>query len=117
MDYTLQQLRYLVAVADHGSVSAAARSLYVSQPGLSAAVLHLESVFGIQCFIRHHAKGVSLTPAGESIVKEARGVLSHASSLLLRAKELNQTFIGKLDVGCYPTIGSLLTGIPAGWND
>ena len=68
MEYTLQQLRYLVAVADHGSVSAAARSLYVSQPGLSSAILHLEDVFGIQCFIRHPAKGVSLTPAGQLFV-------------------------------------------------
>ncbi len=81
MDYTLQQLRYLVAVADHGSVSAAARSLYVSQPGLSSAILHLEEVFGIQCFIRHRAKGVSLTPAGHLFVKEARDVLFRASNL------------------------------------
>ncbi len=108
MDYTLQQLRYLVAVADHGSVSAAARSLYVSQPGLSSAILHLEGVFGIQCFIRHHARGVSLTPAGHLFVKEARDVLFRASNLQQRAKELNETISGRLDVGCYSTIGPLL---------
>src|ERR1700687_1182781 len=108
MDYTLQQLRYLVAVADHGSVSAAARSLYVSQPGLSSAILHLEGVFGIQCFIRHHAKGVSLTPAGHLFVKEARDVLFRASNLQQRAKELNQTIAGRLDIGCYSTISPLL---------
>jgi DNA-binding transcriptional LysR family regulator len=108
MDYTLQQLRYLVAVADHGSVSAAARSLYVSQPGLSSAILHLEGVFGIQCFIRHHAKGVSLTPAGHLFVKEARDVLFRASNLRQRAKEFNETISGRLDVGCCSTIGPLL---------
>jgi DNA-binding transcriptional LysR family regulator len=108
MDYTLQQLRYLVAVADHGSVSAAARSLYVSQPGLSSAILHLEEVFGIQCFIRHHAKGVSLTPAGHLFVKEARDVLFRASNLQKRAKELNETISGRLDIGCCSTIGPLL---------
>jgi DNA-binding transcriptional LysR family regulator len=108
VDYTLQQLRYLVAVADHGSVSAAARSLYVSQPGLSSAILHLEDVFGIQCFIRHPAKGVSLTPAGQLFVEEAKDVLFRASNLRQRAKELNETIAGRLDVGCYTTIGPLL---------
>jgi len=108
MDYTLQQLRYLVAVADHGSVSAAARSLYVSQPGLSSAILHLEEVFGIQCFIRHRAKGVSLTPAGHLFVKEARDVLLRASNLRQRAKEFNETISGRLDIGCCSTISPLL---------
>lgn len=108
LNYTLQQLRYLVAVADHGSVSAAARSLYVSQPGLSSAILHLEEIFGIQCFIRHRAKGVSLTPAGRLFVKEVRDVLYQASNLQQRAKELNQTIVGRLDVGCSSTIGPLL---------
>src|SRR5260370_21919786 len=103
MDYTLQQLRYLVAVADHGSVSAAARSLYVSQPGLSSAILHLEEVFGIQCFIRHHAKGVSLTPAGHLFVKEVRDVLFRASNLQKRAKELNETISTRLAITCSST--------------
>lgn len=108
MDYTLQQLRYLIAVADKGSVSGAARSLYVSQPGLSAAILHLEDVFGIQLFIRHHAKGVSLTPAGHLFVNEARDVVSRAFGLRQRAKELNQAISGALDIGCHFSIGPLL---------
>jgi DNA-binding transcriptional LysR family regulator len=108
VDYTLQQLRYLVAVADHGSVSAAARSLFVSQPGLSSAVLHLENVFGIKCFNRHHAKGVSLTPAGHLFVEDAREVLLRAAALQQRAQELSQTIAGRLDVGCCSTISPLL---------
>jgi DNA-binding transcriptional LysR family regulator len=104
MDYTLQQLRYLVAVAEHGNISAAARSLYTSQPGVSAAVAHLERVFGIQCFVRHHAKGISLTPAGRSFVATARNLLLHAEDLLRHANELNQSAQGVLTIGCFYTI-------------
>ncbi|MBT9333249.1 LysR family transcriptional regulator [Paracidobacterium acidisoli] len=104
MNYTLQQLRYLVAVAEHGSVSAAARSLYVSQPGVSAAVSYLEGIFGIQCFVRHHAKGVSLTVAGQSLVAAARDVLIQAEELHHRANELNHTVRGKISLGCFPTL-------------
>jgi DNA-binding transcriptional LysR family regulator len=57
MQYTLRQLAYLVAVADHGSVTAAANALYTSQPGISSAIAQLEEQFGLQFFIRHHAKG------------------------------------------------------------
>src|ERR1700761_8382242 len=105
MDYTLQQLRYLVAVADHGSVSAAARSLYVSQPGVSVAVSYLESVFGVQCFVRHHAKGVTLTPAGHSFVAAAKNVLAQAQELHHHADELNQTIRGRIALGCFSTLG------------
>jgi DNA-binding transcriptional LysR family regulator len=105
MNYTLQQLRYLVAVAEHGSVSAAARSLYVSQPGVSAAVSHLEDVFGIQCFVRHHAKGVTLTPAGQSFVAAAKNVLVQAEGLHHRADELNHTIRGRITLGCFSTLG------------
>jgi DNA-binding transcriptional LysR family regulator len=105
MDYTLQQLRYLVAVAEHGSVSGAARSLYVSQPGVSAAVSYLESVFGVQCFVRHHAKGVTLTPAGHSFVAAAKNVLAQAQELHHHADELNHTIRGRITLGCFSTLG------------
>ena len=100
MNYTLQQLRYLVAVAEHGNVSAAARSLYVSQPGVSAAISHLESIFGIQCFVRHHAKGVTLTPAGKSFVEAAREVLALAADLQQRAEDLKEAVRGHIALGC-----------------
>ncbi len=100
MNYTLQQLRYLVAVAEHGSVSAAARSLYVSQPGVSAAISHLEETFGLQCFVRHQAKGVTLTPAGKSFVAAAQEVLTMAEELQHRAQELNQAVRTHIALGC-----------------
>ncbi len=105
MNYTLQQLRYLVAVADHGNVSAAARSMYVSQSGVSAAISYLESAFGVQCFVRHHARGVTLTSAGQCFVSAARSVLMHADELQQRANELNNAARGPIVLGCAPTLG------------
>ncbi|MDN5874647.1 MAG: LysR family transcriptional regulator, partial [Sinobacteraceae bacterium] len=62
--FTLKQLRYFLAVAEHGSVTAAAEALYVSQPGVSAAVTQLEQFLDVQLLVRRKARGVELTPAG-----------------------------------------------------
>lgn len=122
MNYTLRQLAYLVAVADHGSVTAAANALYTSQPGVSSTIAQLEEVFGLQFFIRHHAKGVSLTPAGQSFVGAARNLLAHAEDLMQQASELSQSVRGKLDLGCFTTIGPvflprLLASLREGFPD
>jgi len=108
MQFTLRQLTYLVAVADHGSVTAAAQALYTSQPGISTAITQLEALFGLQIFIRHPARGVSLTPAGQCFVAAARNMLAHADDLLLRGGELNQSLRGTLDLGCFTTLGPIL---------
>ena len=61
MRYTLKQLSYFVTAADAGSITAAARQLHISQPSISAAIAQLESQFGLELFVRHHAQGLSLT--------------------------------------------------------
>ena len=71
---TLQQLRYVTAVADHGSMNEAAKMLYVSQPSLSGAVKELEEEVGIEIFKRTN-KGVLLTPEGEEFLAYARQLL------------------------------------------
>ncbi|SCK29503.1 LysR family transcriptional regulator [Vogesella sp. LIG4] len=108
MQYTLRQLAYLVAVADHGSVTAAANALYTSQPGVSNAIAQLEEVFGLQFFVRHHAKGVSLTPAGQSFIAAARNLLSHADDLMQQAQEISQSLRGTVTLGCFTTIAPIL---------
>ena len=57
MNFTLKHLRYFVAAGETGSVTKAAEAVHVSQPSISAAIAHLEAVFGLQLFIRHHAQG------------------------------------------------------------
>lgn len=71
---TLQQLRYIIAVAEAGSMNVAAKTLYVSQPSLSGAVKELEEELGIELFKRTN-KGVCLTPWGEEFLGYARQLM------------------------------------------
>ncbi|MFD0476433.1 LysR family transcriptional regulator [Nonomuraea thailandensis] len=65
--FTLVQLRYFAAAAELGSMTAAARELVVSQSAVSTAVAQLEKELGVQLLLRHHARGLALTPpAGPS---------------------------------------------------
>lgn len=68
---TLQQLKYITAIAEAGSMNEAAKSLFVSQPSLSGAVRELEEEAGIEIFTRTN-KGVRLTPEGEEFLGYAR---------------------------------------------
>ena len=52
---TLQQLRYLIAIAEYGSINAAAQNLYASQSNLSTAIKELEQELGITVFTRRTA--------------------------------------------------------------
>ena len=71
---TLQQLRYVTAVAQTGSMNEAAKSLFVSQPSLSGAIRELEQEIGQEIFKRTN-KGVSLTPEGEEFLGYARQLM------------------------------------------
>ena len=104
MTYTLRQLQYFVAAADHGSVAGAARALNISQPSISTAIAKLEALLGVRLLLRHHAHGVSLTPAGQPLLVEARSLLAHAGELTAHARGLGEAVRGRLDVGCFVTI-------------
>lgn len=70
---TLQQLRYVIAVADHGSMNEAAKALFISQPSLSGAVKELEKELGFELFLRT-SRGIVVTPDGEEFLGYARQV-------------------------------------------
>jgi DNA-binding transcriptional LysR family regulator len=70
----LRQLRYVVATADHGTMTAAAQALFVAQPALSRAIRDLERELGVELFARA-GRGVALTDTGEQIVGYARDAL------------------------------------------
>jgi DNA-binding transcriptional LysR family regulator len=106
INYTLRQAKYFVAAADHGSIAGAALSLNVAQPSVSSAVAKLEDVLGVQLFIRHHAQGVSLTPAGQRMVVEMRALLGHANDVLNSAARTGEEIAGTFDVGVFITISS-----------
>ena len=70
----LMHLKYMLAVAETGSINKAAEKLYVGQPNLSRAIRELENSLGGPLFDRS-AKGMVLTPEGEVFLKYARGIL------------------------------------------
>ena len=83
---TLQQLRYIVAIAEAGTLSGAAKELFVSQPSLTKMVRELEREMGIQIFERTN-KGVNLSREGEVFLGYARQVLEQANLLESRYKK------------------------------
>ena len=76
----IQQLRYVVATAEHGSMTAAAAASYVAQPALSRAVRQLERELDVT-FFRRAGRGVVLTPDGETFVARARSTLRSLDAL------------------------------------
>ena len=83
---TLQQLRYIVAIAETGTFSAAARELFITQPSLTKMVRELEKGMNIQIFERTN-KGVHLSKDGEIFLGYARQVLEQADLLESRYKK------------------------------
>lgn len=77
---TLQQLQYVIAIVEHGSISETAKQLYVAQPTLSGAVRTLEEEFGITIFHRS-ARGIALTEEGREFLSYARQVVEQADLL------------------------------------
>lgn len=74
---TLQQLKYLVTVAECKNITAAAEKLYISQPSLSAAIHSLEKEMNITAFVRSN-KGMTVTKEGEELLSFARNLLEQA---------------------------------------
>ncbi len=80
---TLTQLRYILAIAAAGSISEAAKQLFVSQPSLTASVKELEQELGIEIFRRTN-RGVILTTDGEEFSGYARQVVEQADLIAER---------------------------------
>lgn len=76
----LQQLRYLIATADEGTMTRAAESLHVAQPALSRAIRSLETEIGITVFERK-GRGVRISSQGAEVVASARRILAEVDRL------------------------------------
>ena len=77
---TLQQLRYAITVAETGTITEAAKKLYISQPSLTNAIHELEKEMNLVIFQRTN-KGILLSGEGEEFLGYARQVLEQASIL------------------------------------
>jgi DNA-binding transcriptional LysR family regulator len=102
--FTMRQLVAFVAVAETGTISAAAERLLVSQSAVSLAVTELEKALSAQLCVRRRAHGVQLTPAGESLLARARNLLQQASEIEDEMVGSGGELAGRIAIGCYTTV-------------
>lgn len=93
-----RRLEAVVAAAELGSFSKAAAKLHLSTPSLAKQIDTFEAEHGIALFERSH-HGVSLTPAGVSLVEDARAVMRLSSDSLRRARECSSGTDGTVRLG------------------
>lgn len=86
----IQQIRYLIAVAEAGSISQAAERLYVAQSSISSAIMDIESEFGTTVFKRS-SKGVVLTGEGEELLMDLQRILDQVGFVEYKYTEKNST--------------------------
>ncbi|MFC6486765.1 LysR family transcriptional regulator [Nitratireductor sp. GCM10026969] len=106
MQFSLRTLKYIVAIADTGAMTEAARQLNISQPSISSALNAAEEALGIQLFVRHHARGVTPTVAGRRFVNEARLLLKQARDFERSIDSLGASMTGEITVGAFVTLAT-----------
>src|ERR1700761_2172021 len=116
---SLQQLRFLCALAEQGHFGRAAESCAVTQSTLSGGIKELEARLGVTLFERSH-RHVMLTPLGKEIATRAQRLLVDAEELVGLARNAQEPLSGPLRFGVIPTVGpyvlpSLLSRLGTAW--
>jgi len=106
-NWTLRQIKYFVTTVECGSVAEASRRLYIAQPAIASAIKSLEEQFNCTLLLRHHAQGVSLTPAGHRFYQRSCQLLRTARGFEQETLADNSIVSGKIDVGCFETVAPL----------
>jgi len=96
----IDQLRYFLAAATHGSFASAGAHMNISPTSIGYAVDKLEDEFKTSLFVRKPSKGLTLTPDGEALVEHSRQVLSELDTIEDQFKSPGQQIRGELIVGC-----------------
>jgi LysR family hydrogen peroxide-inducible transcriptional activator len=104
---SMQQLRFLTALAEHGHFGRAAGACAVTQSTLSAGIQELESRLGAT-LVERGRRRLLLTPAGEEVLTRARRLLRDAADLVEAAQGARVPLAGPLRLGVIPTIGPYL---------
>jgi LysR family transcriptional regulator, hydrogen peroxide-inducible genes activator len=103
----LQELRYLVAVAEQRHFGRAAQACNVSQPTLSSQIKKLEDELGVTLLERTN-KRVALTPVGSQILEHAKQALAEAMQIERVALAARDPLVGPLKLGVIPTLAPYL---------
>jgi len=104
---TLNELRFIVAVAQERNFRRAAEKAYISQPALSLAIQKLEEELGVKIFERDKS-GINITSVGNAIVEQAQRVLEEASRIREIAIQGKNQLVGPLRIGIIHSVGPYL---------
>ncbi|HKE41608.1 MAG TPA: LysR substrate-binding domain-containing protein [Casimicrobiaceae bacterium] len=104
---TLNELRYIVAVAQERNFGRAAQRCFISQPALSIAIQKLEEELATQLFERAKSE-VTVTPVGERIVEQAQKVLEEAARIRDIAQAGRNQLVGMFRLGVIYTVAPYL---------
>lgn len=96
----LHLVTYFVAVVDHGGITKAAQSLYISQPSLSQAIRTLERRLGVTLFDRS-GRRLELTDAGRKFESAARRILSDGDRVKSKVEAVRELRAGRVDIVTY----------------
>ncbi|MCU1721398.1 LysR family transcriptional regulator [Pseudomonas sp. 5P_5.1_Bac1] len=102
---TLRQIRHFIAVAETGSISAAAQAVFISQSTLTLAIQQLEEEIGVSLFSRH-AKGMTLTHQGHQFLRQAHLILATVDNAKRSLQQSTDQVAGQLTIG----VTSLVAG-------
>ena len=101
---TLQELKYLVALADHGHFGKAAEACFITQSTLSTQIKKLEDFLGVTLFDRS-LKRVTPTPIGREILAAARNIVEESERIRELARHAQDPMSRTLHLGVIPTLG------------
>jgi DNA-binding transcriptional LysR family regulator len=106
--FSFRQVSYFIAAAETGSITLASKRASISQPAISTAISHMERELGVQLFLRHHAQGLSLTPAGRGLLRDCKQLLKQAEGLYSAAADIGLKVRGELSVGWLSTLAPIV---------
>lgn len=104
---TLNELRFIVAVAQERNFRRAAEKSFISQPALSLAIQKLEEELGVQIFERGK-NDIGITPVGNAIVEQAQRVLEEAERIRTTAAQGKNQLAAPLRIGMIHSVGPYL---------
>ena len=104
---TITQLKYTLAVAEHGNFTTASDKCFVTQPTLSMQVQKLEEELGVVIFNRS-TKPLQVTEIGQKVLSQAKKIVEESSRMNDVISEEKGIIGGTLKVGIIPTVSSTL---------
>jgi len=105
---TLTQLTYFAECAKTLNMTVASQNLHVAQSAVSTAITNLERALGVSLFIRQHSKGLILTPAGESLLRDTHHLFGQLTDAIEGLREEQESIRGTITIACFQTLAPFL---------